>query len=68
MQVNGVKVTSELTDLSAQEAARYVEETRNRIPADDVLDEIFVSASEDGVDVSYRAHGAPFERIRRITG
>lgn len=64
-----VKITSDVADMTAEEAARYVEEARKRIPAGDALEEIIVTASGDGgVDVSYRARSTPFERIRRITG
>lgn len=68
MEVNGVKVTGALPDMTATELARYIDYVKARILAGDTLDEIIIRASGEGVDVSYRAHGEPFERIRRITG
>lgn len=67
MIVDGVKVTTNLPDLTLKEARRYVEYVRERVT--DTVTEIDVRESSDGgVDVSYIAHGEPFHRLRRITG
>lgn len=71
LTIDGVQVLTDLADLTAEEAARYVAYVRAnaKLGADDSLDTVYVKACADGcVDVSYSAHGAPFERIRRITG
>lgn len=69
--IDGVQVFTDLADLTADEAARYVAYVRAnaKFSDDDILDTVYVKASDDGfVDVSYSAHGVPFHRLRRITG
>ena len=67
MIVDGVKITTNLRDLTAEEAQRYVDYVRERVT--DTVTEIDVRESSDGgVDVSYVARGEKFERIRRVTG
>lgn len=67
MVIDGVKVTTNLPDLTPEEARRYVEYVRSRVT--DTVTEIDVRESSDGgVDIDYVAHGEKFERIRRVTG
>lgn len=69
--IDGVQVLTDLSDLTLDEAARYVDYVRANVKfsADEFLDAVYVKASADGfVDVSYSAHGIPFHRLRRITG
>lgn len=58
-----------LDDATEQEARNYVDYVKSRVKTDDTLDEIYITASDDGkVDLSYQFQGEKFERIRRITG
>lgn len=67
MEINGVKVTSNLRDLTYEEAACYVEYVRARVT--DTVTELDIRESSDGgVDLNWTAHGEPFHRLRRITG
>lgn len=64
-KIGGVEVTSDF-EMDESEAASYVEYVRERVKSP--LKSIEVKMCADGkVDVNYEA-GAPFERIRRITG
>ena len=65
--IDGVQVLTDLSDLTLDEAARYVAYVRARVS--DTVTEITVVACSDGcVDVTYSARGIPFHRLRRITG
>ena len=65
--IDGVKFTTDIPDMTREEAANYVEHVSTRVAAP--VKEITVKLCDDGkVDVSYFAQGTKFERIRRITG
>lgn len=67
MIVEGIKITTNLTDLTLLEACQYIDYVQKRVK--DTVVEITITACDDGkVDVGYLAKGEPFERIRRITG
>ena len=56
-----------INDANTKEAAAYVDYVQSRVNCP--VKEIEVKLCKDGmVDVSYRAEGEKFERIRRITG
>jgi len=65
MKINGIEVTSDF-EASLEELQSYVELVSARVQN---VASVKVHLCEDGyVDVTYIAHGARFERIRRITG
>lgn len=67
MKINGVEITAVNFDADAEELARYVDYVETRVDED--VARIYVTLCADNtVEVNYIAHGAPFERIRRITG
>lgn len=67
MVIDGVKIITDLPDLSEVEARRYVDYVRERVAAQILA--LKITGCDDGkVDVTYEAHGAPFHRLRRITG
>lgn len=67
MIVYGVKVTTNLPDLTLKEARRYVGYVRERVK--DTVTELDIRESSDGgVDLNWTARGEKFERIRRVTG
>lgn len=67
MIVDGVKVTTNLPDLTLAEARRYVEYVLARVK--DTVTEIDIRESSDGgVDLNWTAKGVRFHRLRRITG
>lgn len=69
MEIDSVKVTCNFADFTIGEACKYIRYVKDNVPCADPLEEIKVTLSDDGkVDVDYKFHGKPFERIRRITG
>ena len=69
MTVDGVSITSELEDLSEEEARKYIRYVLEKVKGDATLIKIAVKSCPDGkVDVEYTLRGKKFERIRRITG
>lgn len=67
MIVDGVRITTNLPDLSLDEVRRYVEYTREHVK-DNVVELDVRESSDGGVDLNWKAQGEKFERIRRITG
>lgn len=67
MVIDGVKITTNLSDLTREEAQRYVDYTRARVK-DKLTDLDIRESSDGGVDLNWTAHGEKFERIRRVTG
>lgn len=68
-KIDGVVVTTNLDDLTEKEIRNYINYVIDNAPSDDPLEEISVILCDDGkVDVNFKLHGRPFERIRRITG
>lgn len=66
MIVQQVEVQTDLTDLTVEEATKYIEYVKLRVGD---VEGITISGADDGkVDVHYLKHLPPFERIRRITG
>ena len=67
MVIDGVKITTNLPDLTREEAQHYVNYARAHLK--DALTDLDISESEDGgVDLNWTAHGEKFERVRRVTG
>ena len=67
MQIDGIEITSNLPDMTLDEARYYVEYVRSRV-TDTVTDLDIRESSDGGVDLNWTAHGEPFHRLRRITG
>lgn len=67
MVIDGVKVTTNLPDLTREEAQRYVDYARARVK-DKLTDLDILKSTDGGVDLNWTAHGEKFERIRRVTG
>ena len=68
-KIDGVTVTTNLEDLTEDEARNYIRYVEKNKTCSDPLEEIEVKLCDDGkVDVDYKLHGQKFERIRRITG
>lgn len=67
MKINGIEIHAVNFEPEVGELERYAEFVDTRVNAD--VARIYVTLCDDGnVDINYVAHGAPFERIRRITG
>lgn len=67
MKINGIEIYATNFEPEAGELDRYAEFVDTRVDED--VARIYVTLCDDGcVDINYVAHGAPFERIRRITG
>lgn len=67
MIVDSVKVTTNLPDLTLEEARRYVAYVRERVK--DTVTELDIrESSGGGVDLDWTTRGEKFERIRRVTG
>ena len=67
MVIDGVRVTTDLPDLTREEAQRYVDYARAHLK--DALTDLDISESADGgVDLNWTARGEKFERVRRVTG
>ena len=67
MVIDGVKITTNLSDLTREEAQRYVDYVRVHVK-DKLTDLDIRESSDGGVDLNWTAHGEKFERIRRVTG
>lgn len=71
LKVDGVEVETELSDLTEEEARRYIDYCEKHSDCDPKhysLSNLVVKNCPDGkVEVSYTMRGK-FERIRRITG
>ena len=67
MVIDGVKITTNLPDLTREEAQRYVDYARVHVK-DKLTDLDIRESSDGGVDLNWTAHGEKFERIRRVTG
>ena len=69
LKIGGVTVTTNLEDLTEDEARNYIRYVEKNKTCSDPLEEIEVKLCDDGkVDVDYKLQGQKFERIRRITG
>ena len=67
MVIDGVKITTDLPDLTREEAQRYVDYARARVK-DKLTDLDIRESTYGGVDLNWTAHGEKFERVRRVTG
>lgn len=67
MLIDGVVVTSDLEDMTEEEAGAYLKEARKKAMGD-VTRLSIIGADEGMVDVRYICQKVKFERIRRITG
>ena len=66
MIIDGIQVSYYGFKPDSDELKAYVDFVKARVPN---VTAIHVKLCDDGlVDISYIAHGRPFERIRRITG
>lgn len=61
-----MNVTTSGKPMSEKEIQSYIDRGVTRFG--DSLEGMHIDADEEEVTVSYRVHGQPFERIRRITG
>ena len=67
MFIDGINVTYEGFTPDIDELNNYVAYVNRRVA--EPVSKIHVKLCDDGlVDVTFTAHGSPFERIRRITG
>lgn len=67
MVIDGVRVTTDLPDLTREEAQRYVDYAREHVK-DPLTDLDILESSDGGVYLNWTARGEPFHRLRRITG
>lgn len=66
-KIDDVIATSNLDDFTEDEARRYVDFVKARVP--EPILTLDVSLCDDGkIDINYTLQGKKFERIRRITG
>lgn len=69
MKIKGVEITTNLTDMTVQEATNYVDYVLCQVQEDaDLVGLEIIECADGKVDVNYHFAGQKFERIRRITG